>query len=343
MTAEEIMNMKKAGDLFSNDVYRCHEEYKELVKAWHPDMNSYDTSDVFAKITKLYEEAQELFSNEMWEKEGCIWFTSDTGIKLQISPLMESSFELGRCYVCNKHIIYLFNKDKEKYFKNAIEKIEGLKFADSRMEKEFSRAVPFIHTKGHLKSGEYYLVLKKEEDEYPLGCILECFKGKLPDRHAAWITSRLCNIACFLKYSDLVHNGISVENCLISPERHSIRLAGGWWYAVTTGMKMLGTTKEIFNIMPAAAKTNKTADSATDLESIRLLLRRLLGEENCRRLSLDTSIPKPFLDFVTAGSGDNAFEEMEKWDAALKKSYGKRKFIKLVVDKNQIYNIKGGF
>lgn len=342
MTAEKILNMKKAGDLYSNDIIRCREEYKELAKVWHPDMNSEDTSDVFAMINKLYGEAQELFSKEMWEKEGCIWFTSNTGKKIQISPLMERSFELGRFYVCNNHIIYLFNEDKEKYFKNAVEKIEGLRFADIRMEKEFSCAVPSIHTKGRLKSGEYFLVIKKEENEYPLSCILEFFKGKVPDRHVAWITSRLCNIACYLKYSDLVHNGISVENCFISPKRHSIRLAGGWWYTVAPGMKMLGTTKEIFNIMPVAAKTAKTADLATDMESIKLLLRRLLGEENCRRLSLDTSIPKAFVDFVTSGSGDNAFEEMEKWDETLKKSYGKRKFIKLVVDKNQIYKIKGG-
>ena len=102
---------------------------------------------------------------------------------------------------------------------------------------------------------------------------------------------------------------------------------------------MIGTTKDIFSIMSVSAKSSKKSTMLTDLESVKLLGRQLLGETNCRKLALDNSIPKPFIDFLISGSGNDSYEEFTKWDKALDASYGKRRFIKMEI--NNLYKRKG--
>lgn len=102
---------------------------------------------------------------------------------------------------------------------------------------------------------------------------------------------------------------------------------------------MIGTTKDIFSIMSVPSKSSKKASSLTDLESVKLLGRQLLGNTNCRMLSLDSSIPKPFVNFLIGGSGNNSYEEYTKWDKALDDSYGKRKFMNMEI--TNLYERKG--
>jgi len=95
---------------------------------------------------------------------------------------------------------------------------------------------------------------------------------------------------------------------------------------------MLGTTKEIFSVMPISSKQNKKSNLATDLESIKLLGRELLGEKNSK-------VPKEVTEFLNSGSSENPFKEFEKWDKSLIKAYKKRKFIKIVIE--NLYKRRG--
>ena len=95
---------------------------------------------------------------------------------------------------------------------------------------------------------------------------------------------------------------------------------------------MIGTTKDIFSVMSVTAKGNKKSSYLTDLESVKLLGRQLLGKTNCRKLALDSTIPKAFVNFLVSGSSNDAYKEYAKWDKALTDSYGARKFIKMEVD-----------
>ena len=147
------------------------------------------------------------------------------------------------------------------------------------------------------------------------------------------------NICCFLKYNNIVHNGININNCFISPEHHAILLLGGWWYATKAEDKMIGTTKEIFDIMPILSKNNKKSSAITDLESIKLLGRTLNGYNNPRTFMKETDIPKPIAEFLIGGSGADAYKEFQTWDTVLDKGYGVRKFIPLSVTKKQIYKL----
>lgn len=333
MTVEQILSLSKCGDLFPNNIDAAKTKYKQLAKEWHPDSNKNPKAvDVFQKITELYNKALELLEQGTWEKTNYVLISKDTGKKIALNYDTVFDFELGTCYVTKTKIVYILGNDKKKYFDNAIARIKNLKYADKKMEETLKRCMPKIYQTFQTNSGEYVIVLDKTEDVYPLKSVFEYFGNKIPDRHVAWIMSRLYNISCFLKYNGIVHNGININNCFVSPKYHSILLLGGWWYTTKEKEKMIGTTKDIFSIMSVVTKGDKKSSYLTDLESVKLLGRQLLGETNCRKLALDTYIPKAFINFLISGSSDNAFKEYAKWDKALIGSYGERKFVKMEVD-----------
>lgn len=332
MEAAEILSVTKCGDLFPYGEDEVKLKYKELAKAWHPDTNDHpEAQEVFAKLTELYNQALNLLENGQWEKTNYILISKDNGKKVAINYDTCFDFELGTCYVTKTKVVYVLEKDKERYYRNAVQNINSLRYKDKRMERDLSRFLPRIYQTFQTNNGEYVIVLDKTQDVYPLKNVLEYFGGTINDKHVAWIISRLCSLTCYLEFSGLVHNGININNCFISPQNHLILLLGGWWYAAREDAKMLGTTKDIFAIMSVSAKESKKSSVVTDLESVKLLGRELLGEANCRKLSLDRSIPKPFVDFLTGGSGRSAYDEFVKWDKALDASYGKRRFIRMEV------------
>lgn len=339
MKAEEILKIEKCGDLFTNDIDKCKEEYKNLSKLYHPDINKTTTSDVFIKITKLYKRAVNMIQNGTWEKTNYIEIKTDSSKTLAINYLSSFKFEIGMCYVCNENIIYIFDEDKEKYYFNAIKRIKSIKYSDRKMEKNFSKLMPKIHSTYKTLDEKYCLVLSKPKDVVLLKDVFEYFNNSIDDKHVAWIISRLSNIACFLKTNNIVHNGININNCFVSLENHVIYLFGGWWYATKEDEKMFGTTKEIFSVMPISSKESKKSSTVTDLESIKLLGRHLLGEVNCRKLALKKDIPKDLIEFLNSGSSENPFKEFEKWDKTLIKAYKKRKFIKIFIE--NLYKRRG--
>ena len=332
MEATEILSVTKCGDLFPYGEEEVKSKYKELVKKWHPDTNSNpDALNVFTKITELYDKALELLKNGQWEKTNYILISKEDGKKIALNYDTYFDFELGTCYVTKTKIVYILGEDKKKYYNNAMQRINNLRYKDKKMEDDLSRFFPKIYQTFKTNNGEYVIVLDKTEDIYPLKKVYEYFGERIEDRHVAWIISRLCNLTCYLKFSGLVHNGININNCFVSPKDHSILLIGGWWYTTKEDERMIGTTKDIFSIMSVSSKESKKSSSLTDLESVKLLGRQLLGETNCRKLSLDNSIPKPFINFLTGGSCNNPYEEFTKWDRALEDSYGKRKFINMEI------------
>lgn len=340
MNAADILAIEKCGDLFPYGEAAIKARYKELSKEWHPDNNTdSDATNVFTKITELYNRALELTEKGQWEKTNYILISKSDDKRIALNYDTYFEFELGTCYVTKTKIVYILGGDKEKYYNNAVQNIKNLRYKDKKMEDDLSRFFPKLHETFKTNNGEHVIVLNKTEDVYPLKNVLKYFNNKIDDKHVAWIVSRLSNLTCYLKYSGLVHNGININNCFISPQYHSILLLGGWWYTTKDGDSMIGTTKDIFSIMSVTAKSSRKSSTLTDLESVKLLGRQLLGETNCRKLTLDSSIPKPFINFLIGGSSNNSYEEFSKWDKALEDSYGKRRFIKMEI--NNLYEKEG--
>lgn len=319
----------KIGDIFPNDIAKAKIVYRDLCKKYHPDtFEDERANDIIATLTQLYNKAIEDISNGKWEKSNFIIVKTTKGTKLQISYLYHHIFELGEYYVCNKHIIYLFNKNKKRYYDNYVKQIKKLSYKDVNMEKYFKPLFPKILSEYDTIDDKHVIVISKTEDVYPLRAVVEnFFNGDIPDKHLAWMISRLMNISCFLKMNGVVHNGINIDTCFVSLDFHSILLLGGWWYTTDENSAMIGTSKDIYNVMSPLVKANKISKSTTDIESIKAFGRKYLS----------SSAPAAFEEFLLSGTKEDSMEENKKWENALTTSYGKRKFIKIDTNKNLIY------
>lgn len=326
---QTILKIEKCGDLFPNNPEKAKLEFRRLAKRFHPDSSSGDSAeDVFKHINELYVKADEMFSAGTWEATNYIEISSSTGRLTKLKYLRMRCFELGVQYIANNVVVYVLDGRNKKYYDNMVRSIKKIRYRDPAMEKEFSRYMPEILDAFESTEGKWVIAVSKSPDVFLLKDLLEHFNGSIEDRHVAWMISRLCNLCCFLDFNHLSHNGISLDNCYVSPEYHSILLLGGWWYCVPQGEKMIGTQAHIFDIMTPKVKTDKIGSIMTDLESVKLLAATLLGK---------TKAPDTFDKWVQTGSSGSAVDDFEKWNKALNESYGARKFITMELSQKDIY------
>lgn len=339
-TPEQILKAKKCGDLFENNIDKIKAEYKELARAYHPDLYKEDNAnEILANLNTLYDRALEFYQNGVWEQSNSIFIRpKEKKITFKFRYLAERTFELGKFYISGGNVVYLLDNEHKKYYDNAIKQIQSLKYANEKMHEEFARYMPNLKSYYETEEGKWCIIMAKTEDVYLLNDLLKQQGGKMDDKHVAWVISRLSNITCFLQYNNIIHNGISLNNCYVSPNHHSILLLGGWWYATKENEKIIGTQKEIFNIMPLKAKTEKVPSYKTDLESIKLIGKLLLNNRSLmtKRGTFDFT-PEPFKNFLRKGASENPKEEFKLWNKALEESYGERKFIVLNVQESDIY------
>lgn len=336
---DEILKMKYPYELYSNDKDIAKKEHISLLKMFHPDLhsNSDEYKEALIKVNELYQEALRWFEHGKWIEDGMIKLASSDNRNYSMKYNVDHSFELGKYYIGDNSILYLIDKVHLDFINNAIDKIENLKYADEEMKDEFERILPKILIKFNTLDEKVGILMEKTEDVYCLRDILNYYNGKMPANHVAWILSTLYNLACYLYYNGLSHNGITIDNYFISPEYHTGLLLGGWWYSTKIDEKMLGVSDDIYKIMSPNMKASKTGTYTLDLESIRLIGRTLLGDKNGMELINDSEIPKPLIDWVRGIPVTDPIEEFKLWDNVIKKSYGKRKFVEMNIDKDKLY------
>ena len=251
------------------------------------------------------------------------------------------TFELGKMYIGNDLILYLINGKYERVALNAINKINNIKYTNDDMKKEFYKYLPQIKESFRTISGEIGIVIKKDEDLILLRDLLTYCKGKISINEISCILNSLYNIVCFINYNGLIHNGITVDNCFVSIKNHYVALLGGWWYTVESGKYILGALKEINNIINYENNERSKANSAVDLESIRLLGRTLLADNKDILLSKDRNDSKNLMIWLEENSSDNPFNEYIKWTSIYQKMKDKN-FISFNIDKDDLYkNTRG--
>ena len=319
----EILNSEFCGDLFlEQNEAKIKEKYREYAKLIHPDVCSDKcATEAFEKLSKLYSKALENIGSGIWEESKTLWIHGESkGIKY----LDEHHFELGKRYTTNDKIIYVFDPGREKYFKQYLNSSTWFKYPDPRMEKEFQSILP-----QHIQHKFTTIYISKSSLEYPMDLFVKAYKDKLTGRDIAWMTSRMCNLLCFLHYNNIVHNGIKLDNLFINPDAHTIHLYGGWWYTVGIDKKMIGTSKDIYDIMPSTAKTLNLASPMTDIESVKLMFRKIIEGNK--------DIPDSIRRWINSGSTDMPVMEFRRWDDALHEAYGKREFKVFDSDPKDIY------
>lgn len=338
-TTSEILKMEEPGELFSDNIKTIKDEYVELAKIYHPDRNKNSelANDVMAKIGEYYTKCLEMIDSGIYIKPGSIKLKSKDGKLYEVKYRISHSFELGTIYVGNTVVLYLINNE----YKNLFENLSGIEkrftFADEKMKSEFERYLPRVIGKFETLDSRFGIVVKKTPDMLTLKDVLNYYDGKMPVRHVAWIISSLMNLVCYINYTGMSHNSISLDTYFISPKLHSGSLLGGWWYSVPLGDKMLGVTEKTYSIMPPQVKSKKNGDILTDLESIRLIGRELLGDRNGTRLLESSDVPDPMVSWLRSVASGKASEEYSKWSDILYQSFGKRKFVKMEFDEDKLY------
>lgn len=347
-TVEEILKINSPCKLFENDKTKAKQKLRELLKIYHPDRN-YKSTDLYTQATihiqDLYKEALDMIESGTWKDDNVVIFKGKDGkqysMKYHINHKLENGY-LGECYIGTNSILYIINEDNADLVANMYSRLDDVKYANDNMEKEFKRYLPKILNKFNTQDNKTGILIEKTSDVFSLKDVLNYYNGKMPPKHVAWVLSSLYNMACFLSYNNISHNGITIDNYFISPLYHSGLLLGGWVYAVPIGSKMLGVPEQIYNIMPSNIKSSKIGDNLLDLESIKLIGRTLLGDSTGMSLYQNKDIPKALIDWVRLPSSKDAIEEYSKWNDVIIKSFGERKFTEMNIDINKIYEKIGG-
>lgn len=324
--------------LFSGDTATARAEYRRLAACWHPDRNPDPAAArVFAHIEALYRLALARLADGYWRQPGLLRLTAQDGRVHELAWRQRHGFELGELYLAADRLVFVLDPEHDDLYRNALAALPALPFASAAMREQMLPALPEIATA--FETGERrVLVLRKTPRQVLLSDLLDHLGGRLEARHVAWIISGLLNLACYLDYAGLTHNGIGLDTCMVSPDDHRISLPGGWWYACPRGARMAALPPAALDIAPPDLLRGKRADARLDLESIRHLGRTLLGDATGMRLAHDRSIPAALADWLRLASPGTALHDYRHWqDTVLPDSFGPRRFVRLDVSASDIY------
>lgn len=340
---EEIKNMKYPYELFTDDIYEMKNIYVKLMKSYHPELNGNNEEyiEIIKKIKQLYSEAQENINKGVWNKPGLIRLKLIDGGDYSINFRISHDFELGKMYIGDNSILYLFDEENEKLAINALKRMENLKYVNEDMKKEFYKCLPKVCTSFKTVVGKIGIVIEKDEDLILLKDLLAYSDGKLLASTVNWILNSLYNIICFIHFNKLTHNGISIDNYFISIKNEYGALLGGWWYSVEEGKENINPSKEIFNIMTYKTKEVKQFNTLVDLESIKFLGRTLFGDMNGTLIKSDSNIPRKLSNWLKENTTSNTYEEYSTW-VNISNYFRNKNEMKISIDKDELYKKLGG-
>lgn len=340
LSANDLLaiDLAKPEHLFTGEEETAKQEFRALAARWHPDRQpDVAATTVFQHLSQLYETAVKKLRGGIWQTPGLLLLRATDGATYKIRYRKEHAFELGRCFIGREIVAYVLEKQYRDLFDNALSVLARLPCADGRMAAEIGRYLPEILR--HFGTDEHkVLVLKKAPDLVLLHDLLEHLGGRIDPRHMAWIISSLLNVACYLDYAGLAHNAIASNAWFVSPAQHTGALLGGWWYAVRQSKPMLAAPAVTIEYAPFSVIDQKCGDRRTDLELIRAIGRELLGDATGLRLVGDKSIPPPLLDWLIQPASMTALDDYQLWtNEVLKRSFGKRRFLRLDVTAEALY------
>lgn len=336
LTADQIRKMTRPEQLYTGDREQATKEYKVLRSKWHPDHSG--DGVVFHTVTSLYDQAMLKLELGTWEPDGMIQVSTRTGNKYELKYQSRRAFELGEVYSAPTKVVYMLRPDEADLAVRAERIVKTLRYADATMTAEYDRYMPHQIMRSTLMDGHEMVVYDKTRDVFPLRDVLDHFGGKLPVRHVAWILSRVYNILSYFRYTDVVHNDISVDSLWISPKFHSILVLGGWWYAAKDNEKMVALPKRTIDVVPPDLIKGEKAKCQFDTYMARTLACELLGDRMGSRLLMDKDIPAPMLNWIRGpGTKDPVKEYMDWYNKCLIESFGERKFVEMKVTVDDLY------
>jgi len=296
-TPEEILSIKSPVVLFGKDSKDAKNNYHNLLKSWHPDVNTH------------------FLSSEVTSHINNLWVHYESGKEI---PRVSRKHDIGKVSYFDESIEYEINESIAQYIPDIASLIKGIKYKDDKQKKEFSRYFPDA---SKIKQDKKKLVIPKPTDVISLQDALNFFKGSIDPKHVAWIINGVINNICLFHLSQgLSFNGITVENVFICPKHHTVLFLGGWWHITKLNEKP--------KILPKSLHSRGYKDC--DMKSIYTLGLKLLGDENGTSLWRNSNIPIPMLSFLMGYSElRDPVVLFKKWEDVLIKCFGPRKFIEM--------------
>lgn len=311
MDISEILKCKCCSDIFPDDIALAQPIYMALMVKYHPDKCSDPRApDASAVINELYGKLKKAhISKEKLFHRG----NQAYGVKY----LMDIRQEYGAEYIGERNVYLFIDGNSTDCFYRS-EARSDLFFREYLPQQILAQAEVFLPVVSRMFDTDDGLLIEtcKRVGELPLTKVLDFYGRNLDDRHAAWIISRLLGICCYAELKGIVWNCLAEENLLIDPEQHTLRVGGGWWFAAREGHKMTGVQSTVYSSLSADSMTDGIARHISDLESVKALARRILPD----------NAPSAIWDYAESICSTSASEEMEKWEEAIIKGYGERRF-----------------
>lgn len=340
LSADEIFKIPESNPerLFTQTDLK--KQWQRFSRKWHPDRSNFDPSGkVLAHIQNIYKEAQKHLDSGTWKGAAEIRFTSGKGKTFRFAYRTMHEIELGKMYVAKGLLMFVVDKDYEDLFNNGIKRIRSIKYPP-KLKDEFVRYFPKIKFVDKTTDIGLVAILEKPQGTVLLQDLIDYMPdNRIDPKHVAWITSSLYNIATFLDHTGVCHNSIIPTAVFIDPANHASILLGGWWYATKNGEKLKAVPSTLLKTLPNEVFDTKISNTKYDRKAVKGVAIACLGDPTMvgANLLIRKDVPKELTSWVRAPSGPDAIKEYDGWYKALENSFGKRKFIKLNVDVDDIY------
>jgi hypothetical protein len=322
MTASDILALKpvQARILFPGDDAAVSLRFKALAKAWHPDTNPGVDATVFAHVVELHSVLKRgVPANER------IFRTTD-GRTFRFAYLVRHVTDFGEVLVGRTRIAHVVPADLADLARRA----DAFRptFADDGMRKEMERFLPHRSMTLETADGTVF-VEEKTADQILLRDLMAL--APFDPRHAAWMATRLVNLACWLQWTGIAHGALGPDTLLVSPEFHSVSITGPFLSARSIGQVPFALPERTLSVCPRYSVDGQPADARLDPELVRATVRECLGDRAGTRLAADPDFPKPFANWLLMPAKD-AQSDFPAWERARDASFGARRFIHWDVD-----------
>lgn len=308
--------------LFPGDRIAVAARYRILAKRWHPDVSTDPrASEAFARVTELHAIALRTVDGVASASERVFRTIDGRTFRLRWAVRHETDF--GEVLVGERHIAHVVPRDLEDLSCRAARWTPN--FADAEMRHEMERFLPRTRAILETAQGRVF-VESKTPDQVLLRDILKM--SPIDPRHAAWMTTRLVNLACWLQWSGIVHGALGPDTLLVSPEFHSVSITGPLLCGRSFGRSLDVLPERTLHAVPRYATDGATADARLDPELVRQTVREVLGDAAGTSLGADPDFPKPFANWLLMPAATGAQDDFLSWEAARDASFGPRRFVK---------------
>lgn len=309
--------------------------YRELAKKWHPDHLGGDGA-IFTHINVLHLAAKEHIRAGTWHIPGELTFVAD-GKTYALRYFKRFDFELGVAYLSQTKITYVVRKEFADLVEHACKVIKTFHFPDDATREVMIRYLPTIS--GCYETADSVVVMiDKPADLIRMRDLRDHCGGKMDPKHVAWMISRMLNHTSYFEWAKLTHNDLSLDTLFVCPEHHTVCILGGWWYSMPVGDRLKAMPQRTINHASSEVMKKKLAALQTDPELVRLSARELLGNANGVHLMIDKSIPSTMVNWLRISSQGSAVKDYAIWrDKILPDSFGPRKFVKMEIKADQVY------